>query len=74
MFKWLFREKCEHDYKIIDTDYRTYPNYDTNRIEMMKYYILYCPKCDNEKRVNSEKYDLEKSKQSIKRRYEERGY
>lgn len=68
-FRRLFR-RCEHDFKNIDSVIETYPNYDTGRYESVKYYILYCPKCDKEKRVNAEKYDLQLLKERVKREYE----
>lgn len=68
-FRNLFR-RCDHDYKNIDTTVKTFPNYDTGRYEAVMYYILYCPKCDKEKRVNAEKYDLQLVKEEIKKEYE----
>lgn len=67
-FKDLFK-KCEHDYRKIDTDIRVYPNYDTQRYESTKYYILYCPKCNREKRVDAERYERELTKERIRKQY-----
>jgi len=70
-FKSLLKKlKCEHDYRNIDTDYRVYANHDSGRYEMATYYILYCPKCNREKRVNAEKYDRNLVKKKLRKQYE----
>lgn len=71
MFKWLFNS-CEHNYRILKSF--TEPYHDGSMWKVYRGYILYCPKCDREKRVNADKYDLEESKKIVKRRYEKRGY
>ena len=67
MFKWLSRLRCNHDYKTIDTKYFTYV--DENIVRLHREYVLYCPKCDKEKRVDADEYDLKLEKQLIKRNY-----
>lgn len=70
-FKNLIKKfKCDHDYQKIDTDFRVYPNYTTHQYEMAKYYILYCGKCDKEKRVHAERYERNLTKQQIRKQYE----
>jgi len=67
--KFIQKCKCEHEYRNIDTDYHVYPNYETRQIDMTIYYILYCPKCDKEKRVNAEKYDRGLTKKRLRKDY-----
>jgi hypothetical protein len=71
MFKKLSKlfKKCEHDFHIVDTYYKSYPNYDIGRIEVSEKYILFCPKCDKEKRVNADEYRLKNKKEEVKRVY-----
>lgn len=66
LFTRLFGNKCEHNFRKIDTEHKVYPNYDTQRYEVAEYYILYCPKCDKEKRVDAKRYDLEKQKERLR--------
>lgn len=68
MFRWLFAKKCEHDFKIVKTIHRSYVD-DYGRIINYGVHVLYCPKCDKEKSVDADKYDLEKEKQRIKANY-----
>lgn len=68
MFKWLFGEKCEHDFKKVQTLNRYYVD-DDGRLRKYSVYVLYCPKCDKEKKVDANRYDLEKGKQRIKASY-----
>jgi len=67
LFTWLFGEKCEHSYQKIDTEYKVYPNFNTRQYEVAEYYILYCPKCNREKRVDATKYDREKQKERLRK-------
>lgn len=66
MFKWLF---CEHDFQIIDTTYDIYYDSSAGKHKNWKRYILYCPKCDREKRVDADRYDLKEKKKRIKEDY-----
>lgn len=68
MFKWLFN-RCDHEYKKIDTEIRTFPNHESGRYESVMYYILYCPLCDKEKKVNAVRYDRQLEKERLKGRY-----
>lgn len=67
MFGWLFN-KCEHDFKIIDTTFDNYVD-DYGVLRSWKRYVLYCPKCDKEKRIDAKRYDLEQNKRDIKAKY-----
>lgn len=57
--KLIQQHKCDHDYRNIDTDVREHPT-------PVIYYILYCPKCEKEKRANAEKYDREQTKKVLR--------
>lgn len=59
--KFIQKRRCEHEYQKIDTDVS---------LQCVMYYILYCPKCDKEKRVNAEKYDREQTKKQLRKDYE----
>jgi hypothetical protein len=69
MFKWLFGEKCDHDFQILKTTHDTYWDDDICKYKTWRRYVLYCPKCDKEKRVDADSYDLEQEKQQLKDRY-----
>lgn len=60
--KLLQQHKCGHDYRNIDIDVREHPT-------PVIYFILFCPKCDKEKRVNAEKYDREQTKKCLRKGY-----
>jgi hypothetical protein len=68
MFKWLFGEKCEHDFQIIKTKYSEYVN-DYGMLKYSKNYIIFCPKCGKEKKVDAERYDMEQEKKRIRDKY-----
>ena len=53
---FINKKKCNHSYHIIDTE-----EYNFNQ-----YLILYCPKCNKEKCVNSVKYQREQSKSRLR--------
>lgn len=67
MWEWLFGKKCEHDFQIIDNTFDTYV--DDGIVRQWHRYVLYCPKCDRQKRVDAKKYDLEQKKQRLRQRY-----
>lgn len=67
MFRWLFGKKCEHDYHIMKTIYDSY--YDDGFARKWRRYILYCPKCDKEKRVDADEYDLKLEKVKLRQGY-----
>lgn len=61
------RLKCKHDYHKIDTDTRSYPNYNRGVYITELYYILYCPECGKEKYVNAKRYDREIKKKRLRK-------
>ena len=69
MLNWLFGNRCEHDFQIIDTLFDTYFDGDKQRYKTWRRYVLYCPKCDKEKRVDADDYDLKQKKINVKSRY-----
>lgn len=66
MFGWF--KKCEHDFQKIGEKISSYYD-DYGKLVYWKRYRMYCPKCDREKLVDAERYDIEKTKRRIKEKY-----
>lgn len=60
----LFK-RCKHDYKVIDT----YRDYIIDYGFSMDKVLLYCPKCEKQKRMYKKDWDNMKKIESIKRQY-----
>lgn len=50
---------CKHEFRIVDKDVKTLPNFDTMRNEVHLFYILQCSICGDKKSVRAETYDRE---------------
>lgn len=66
MFGWF--KRCEHDFQKIGERKDTYVD-DYGFIKTWIRYRLYCPKCDKEKLVDANRYEIEKEKEKVRRQY-----
>jgi hypothetical protein len=66
MRKWF--KRCEHDFQKIGETTDFYVDDYGRGIHYLRY-RLYCPKCNKEKLVDAERYEIEKTKDKVWREY-----
>lgn len=65
LFRRWFRPKCEHDFRYVGEFWSS-----SERGTGYSVTILYCPKCDKEKRMPTDEYKKEKRKKRLKEEYQ----
>jgi len=65
------RNKCDHEYEEIDTITKPYID-EVGKVRLYKSLILYCPKCNKEKKVNKDDYYRKLKKEKLRENYKRR--